>query len=97
MAPVRYLRPFNCPSGLESGLRVDLVIESWHGLLHARLDEVSLASSLPADAAPLRTDVTPLLRGHHQLSVDLATSDDQPPRLTGIAYLEIHSDADASG
>lgn len=88
-APVRYLRPFNCPTGLDAGTRVDLVIESWHGMLQARLDETPLAGPLSSDAAPLRTDVTPLLRGHHQLTVDLTASDGQLPGLTGIAFLEI--------
>lgn len=88
-APVRYLRPFNCPTGLDAGTRVDLVIESWRGLLQAQLDDVPLAGLLACDAAPLRVEVTPLLHGHHQLLIDLTASDDQLPRLTGIAFLEI--------
>lgn len=89
-ASVRYLRPFNCPSGLDIGTRVDLVIESWQGLLQARLDDVPLAGALACDAAPLRVEVTPLLHGHHQLLIELTASDDQPARMTGIAFLEIN-------
>lgn len=91
--PVRYLRPFNCPSGLDDASRVDLVIESWQGILDARIDDRSLAIGIAGTAAPLRIEVTHLLRGHHQLWIDLTPADGQPPHLSGIAYLEIHPGA----
>ncbi|WP_164101087.1 hypothetical protein [Candidatus Laterigemmans baculatus] len=92
---VRYLRPFNCPTGLGDGdgrVPVDLVIESWSGRLVARLDGAPLCDSLPSDAAPLRVAVSERLHGHHLLELELTPREGESSgcRLTGIVTLEIH-------
>lgn len=86
---VEYRRSFNCPTGLENGNRVVLVIHHWVGSLSAFLDDQPIVNSLRMFAEPLRIDITDRLSGSHSLLVQIRSEDGADSGLDGIVTLEI--------
>ncbi len=88
---VEYRRSFNCPTGLEDGHRVVLVIHHWVGILSAFLDDRPVVASQQANAntGQLRIDITDRLSGSHRLVIRILSDDGAASGLDGIVTLEI--------
>lgn len=86
---IEYRRSFNCPTGLEDGHRVVLVIHHWVGSLSAFLDDQPVVDSQCVFAEPLRIDITDRLSGSHCLLVRIRSEDGADAGLDGIVTLEI--------
>jgi len=89
---VRFCRRFSCPTGLEPGDRVELVIDAVAGSAAVFLDDQPLGDVDPS-AGSLRSDVSGRLSGRHELVVEVQSPatcvKDQPRGLTGEVRLEI--------
>ena len=86
---VEYRRSFNCPTGLEDGHRVVLVMHHWVGLLSAFLDDQPLVTLRQSHGGQLRVDITDQLSGSHRLLVQIRSQDGAEAGLDGIVTLEI--------
>lgn len=76
----RYLRRFGCPTNLQSGQRVELVIEPLPTAARVTLNDRLLTASEGAERI-WRLDVTSLLAIRNQLLIDLA----YPPSASGMS------------
>ena len=94
---VRYERRFSCPSGLEPGMRVVLVIEGVNRSAAVSLDERPLGEISGADS-PWQCDIGEYLSGRHLLCVDVEMPLEETTGcggLTGEVRLEIYDVGEA--
>ncbi len=83
----RYDRSFNRPSRLDDA-RVYLRIAGWQGKLNSlSLNEIMIP--VGESSTQVDVEITSLLQAHNQLSVTIAGTAIQPPRLSGEVTLGI--------
>lgn len=93
-------RYFNRPTGLESGTRIQLVIDDLGELLRVRLNGHVLSHD-GGQEAPWRADISQLLELRNLLQLDLKSRGPTPPAqarkllAAGCARLEIREDESA--
>lgn len=76
---VRYTRPFNCPTNLDAGERVNLICEGVDDRAHFTLNDQPLGETRGA-AGAVSWDITQLLKLRNLLVVDVELPDDDATR-----------------
>jgi hypothetical protein len=83
---VSYQRGFNSPTGLKGTEAIGLCISAWQGKLESvRVNDTLFSPAL----APLKVDLSRILRGFNQIEIILTTEFTEVPRLTGRVVLRI--------